>query len=64
MEIEMVHVVTATLITIAFGMGLGLEFNNFRDLFQAPKGVFIGMFGQLLMLPLVAVILASFASRR
>ncbi len=62
MEIELVHVVTATLITIAFGMGLGLEINNFRNIFQAPKGIFLGMFGQLLMLPLVAIILASFAA--
>ena len=62
MEIELVHVVTATLITIAFGMGLGLEINNFRTIVQAPKGVFLGMIGQLFMLPLVAIILASFAA--
>ena len=58
----MVHVVTAALITIAFGMGLGLEINNFRNIFKAPKGVLLGMVGQLLILPMVAIILASFAA--
>jgi BASS family bile acid:Na+ symporter len=62
LEIGMVHVVTAALITIAFGMGLGLEINNFRNIFKAPKGVLLGMVGQLLILPLVAIILASFAA--
>lgn len=61
MEIQLVHVVTATLITIAFGMGLGLEVRDFRNIFVAPKGVFVGMFGQLVLLPLVAITLASFA---
>ena len=61
MDIQLVHVVTATLITIAFGMGLGLELDNFRNIFRAPKGVFLGMFGQLIILPLVAIFLAFFA---
>ena len=61
MEIELVHVITATLILIAFGMGLGLGLDNFRNILFAPKGVFIGMFGQLVLLPLAAVFLASFA---
>lgn len=47
---------------IAFGMGLGLEPVNFRNIFLVPKGMFIGMVGQLLLLPLVAIILASFAA--
>jgi BASS family bile acid:Na+ symporter len=61
LEIELVHIVTATLISIAFGMGLGLELADFRNILLAPKGVFVGMFGQLVALPVIAIILATFA---
>ncbi len=61
MEIQLVHLVTATLILIAFGMGLGLEADNFRKIIVAPKGIVLGSMGQLILLPLIALVLAFFA---
>ena len=59
MELSMVHFVTVTLMTIAFGMGLGLEVADFSRLATAPKPVLVGLCGQIVLLPLVAMGLAS-----
>jgi BASS family bile acid:Na+ symporter len=39
---------------IMFGMGLSLTRDDFRDLFKVPKPIFVGLFGQLLLLPAIA----------
>lgn len=42
-----------------FGIGLNLEFKDFRRVFTAPKAVLFGLFGQLVLLPLVGFGIAS-----
>lgn len=59
MELSLVHFVTATLIAIAFGMGLGLRPTDFRNLAAAPRGVIAGSVGQIILLPTVAAVIAS-----
>jgi BASS family bile acid:Na+ symporter len=39
---------------IMFGMGLSLTRDDFRALFKLPKPIFVGLFGQLLLLPVIA----------
>ena len=58
----MVYVVAVTLMSIAFGMGLGLEIKDFTRLASAPKPILVGLSGQILLLPVVATLLASFVS--
>ena len=45
------------LIIIMFSMGLNLSFYNFKNIFKHPKPVFIGLLGQIILLPLVGFIL-------
>tara|TARA_B100001029_G_C15017045_1_gene428043 strand:- start:82 stop:951 length:870 start_codon:yes stop_codon:yes gene_type:complete len=42
-----------SLAIIMFGMGLSLVFNDFSRLFTYPKAVLIGLFNQLVFLPLI-----------
>jgi BASS family bile acid:Na+ symporter len=42
-----------------FGIGLNLEFKDFKHVFKAPKAVLFGLFGQLVLLPLVGFGIAS-----
>jgi BASS family bile acid:Na+ symporter len=58
----LVYVVAVTLMSIAFGMGLGLEIKDFTRLASAPKPILVGLSGQILLLPVVATLLASFVS--
>ena len=44
---------------IMFGMGLSLKLADFARLVSMPKPVFIGLFGQLILLPVVAFSLAT-----
>lgn len=41
---------------IMFGMGLSLVKDDFLRLLQMPRSVFIGLFGQLILLPVIAYI--------
>lgn len=43
---------------IMFGIGLNLEWNDFKRVFIAPKAVLFGLFGQLVLLPLVGFAIA------
>lgn len=54
-----VLIVIPILTILMFDLGLGLELKAFRELGRNPKSVFIGLFGQIVLLPLVAFILAS-----
>lgn len=51
--------VTACLMTIAFGMGLGLQFADFANVAKRPRGVAAGAVGQILLLPAIATLLAA-----
>lgn len=44
---------------LMFGIGLNLEFKDFKRVFVAPKAVLFGLFGQLVLLPLVGFGIAS-----
>lgn len=43
---------------IMFGIGLDLSFADFKRVFVAPKAVLFGLFGQLVILPLVGLLIA------
>lgn len=45
----------ASLALIMFGMGLGLSKNDFTRLWLAPHAVLIGLVGQLIFLPIIAL---------
>ncbi|MEM8641532.1 MAG: bile acid:sodium symporter family protein [Cyanobacteria bacterium P01_G01_bin.54] len=47
------------LFIIMLGMGLGLTIRDFKQIFVAPKAVILGLFAQLVMLPMVGFGLAS-----
>ncbi len=49
----------AVLIIIMFGIGLSLERQDFANVFRFPKLIFIGLFAQMILLPLVAFIIIS-----
>lgn len=40
---------------VMFGMGMTLTVDDFRNILHNPKGVFIGVFAQFLIMPLVAL---------
>ena len=42
----------ASLALIMFGMGLTLTVNDFQQLLKTPKAVSLGLFGQMICLPL------------
>jgi BASS family bile acid:Na+ symporter len=42
-----------------FGIGLNLELNDFKRVFTAPKAILFGLFGQLIILPLIGFGIAS-----
>jgi bile acid:Na+ symporter, BASS family len=44
---------------IMFGMGLTLSGDDFKEVFKRPKDVAIGVFGQFLIMPLLAFLLAK-----
>lgn len=43
---------------IMFGIGLNLSFSDFKRIFIAPKAVLFGLFGQLIILPLIGFAIA------
>jgi BASS family bile acid:Na+ symporter len=49
-----------TLAVITMGMGLSLTDRDFRNIFVHPKAVIIGLCCQMLLLPLIAFLIASF----
>ena len=48
---------TGVLILLMFGMGMGLAVEDFRRVVKIPKAALLGLFGQLLLLPLVGFML-------
>ena len=47
---------------IMFGLGLGLNLSDFRRVITNPKDFFIGFFGQVILLPIIAFILIHIIS--
>ena len=47
-----------SLFLIMFGIGISLKISDFKNIFNYPKAVVIGLFGQLILLPIIAFILA------
>jgi predicted Na+-dependent transporter len=44
---------------IMFGLGLSLTLNDFKHLFNHPRSLGVGLFAQMLLLPLVAWFIAD-----
>lgn len=43
---------------IMFGIGLNLKFSDFRHVLTAPKAVLFGLFGQMVLLPIISLTIA------
>lgn len=43
---------------IMFGIGLNLKFSDFKHVLVAPKAVLFGLFGQMVLLPIIALFIA------
>ncbi|MDA3867673.1 MAG: bile acid:sodium symporter family protein [Salinivirgaceae bacterium] len=50
----------ATLAIIMGGMGLSLDFRDFKQVFVRPRPILTGLFSQLIVLPLIAFLLVAF----
>ena len=61
MNIGLVTLVTVALATIAFGMGLGLKFDDFAALAKEPRAAMAGIAGQIVFLPVIAGLIALLA---
>lgn len=48
------------IILIMFGIGLELDFKDFRRVFSRPRGILTGIFSQIVILPLLAFLLVFF----
>ena len=42
---------------IMFGLGLGLKKSDFQQLFDQPKSLAVGLFSQMILLPLFALLI-------
>jgi bile acid:Na+ symporter, BASS family len=49
----------AVLAIIMFNLGLSLQISDFKQILKTPKQLFVGLFVQIIMLPLVAFSIAS-----
>lgn len=47
-----------SLFLIMFGIGISLRLSDFRGVLSSPKAVAIGLFGQMILLPIVAYVVA------
>ncbi len=52
---NMVFILQAVLALVIFGISLELSFNDFRRLLRSPKPLFVGLFSQLVCLPLLTL---------
>ncbi len=50
--------VTPLLGIVMFGMGMTLKFDDFKLVLKHPKGVFLGIFAQFIIMPALAFILS------
>lgn len=47
------YLLPVSIAVIMFGLGLGLTIGDFKRVFIAPKAVLFGLFGQLILMPLI-----------
>jgi len=51
----LIPIITASLVLIMFGMGTSLTWADFRRIGEQPRPILLGLFNQLLLLPLLGV---------
>jgi BASS family bile acid:Na+ symporter len=52
--------VSAVLATIMFGVGLSINFDDLRQIYRSPKAFMIGLFSQMILLPLIVFAIIGF----
>jgi BASS family bile acid:Na+ symporter len=52
--------VSAVLATIMFGVGLSISFEDLRQIYRSPKSFLLGLFAQMILLPLIVFTIVSF----
>ncbi len=52
------YILPSVLAFIMFGMGLSLTARDFKNIALHPKSIFLGLFCQMLLLPLIAILIA------
>jgi BASS family bile acid:Na+ symporter len=52
--------VSAVLATIMFGVGLSISFADLRQIYRSPKSFLLGLFAQMMLLPLIVFTIVSF----
>lgn len=55
MKFNSILIVLPILTVLMFDLGLTLKVSDFVNLFKRPKAMFVGLFGQLVILPLIAL---------
>lgn len=56
------NLITPLIQLIMFGMGTTMSYRDFLGIFKSPKGVFIGVLGQFILMPLIGFALAGLSS--
>ena len=54
--------VSAVLATIMFGVGLSINFNDLRLIYRSPKALILGLFSQMILLPLITFAIIAFTN--
>ena len=52
----------AALILVMFNVGLSLKFRDFEEVFKKPKKLFVGLFSQIILLPLLAFLILELSN--
>ncbi|HWR74360.1 MAG TPA: bile acid:sodium symporter family protein [Bacteroidales bacterium] len=55
------YLVSGVLATIMFGVGLSINLNDLRNILHSPKPFWLGLFAQMILLPLIAFAVIYFA---
>ncbi|MDA3890532.1 MAG: bile acid:sodium symporter family protein [Salinivirgaceae bacterium] len=56
------YILPIVLALIMFNLGLSLSFKNFKNVFNEPKALLVGLFCQMILLPLIAFALAGLSN--
>jgi BASS family bile acid:Na+ symporter len=52
--------VSGVLAAIMFGVGLSINLNDLREIWRSPKAFFYGLFAQMVLLPVIAILFTFF----
>ena len=55
-----IFIVIPILFLLTFNLGTKLKIANFKQLYYSPKAVLIGLFSQIIILPLFAILIGKF----